>query len=94
MMDRFQTVFCRGPWFPPWNLEYDGPLSKFAFTFNLRRCIEALREANVAAARGVRGRAVQVEPMKPMLKPPGTDRLKPECDEPLSNFTFKFNMRR
>jgi hypothetical protein len=40
------------------------------------------------------GRAVQVDPMKPTLKPPGTNRLKLKCDEPLSNFAFKFNWRR
>jgi hypothetical protein len=39
-----------------------------------------------------RGRAVQVDPMKPMLKAPGTKRLKlDEYDEVLSSFAFKFN---
>jgi len=38
------------------------------------------------------GRAVQVYPIKPMLKPPGTEHLK--CDELLSSFAFKFNLRR
>ena len=37
------------------------------------------------------GRAVQVDPMKPKLKPPGTKRLKLQYDEPPSNFAFKFN---
>jgi hypothetical protein len=32
--------------------------------------------------------------MKPMLKAPGSGRLKLKCDEPLSNFAFKFNLRR
>ena len=40
------------------------------------------------------GRAVQVDPMKPTLKPPGTKRLKLKCDVPLSSFAFKFNSRR
>ena len=40
------------------------------------------------------GSAVQVEPMKPMLKPPETKRLKLRCGEPLSKFAFKFNLRR
>jgi len=40
------------------------------------------------------GRAVQVDPMKPTLKAPGTKRLKPKCHEPLSNFAFKINLRR
>jgi len=37
---------------------------------------------------------VQVDPIKPMLKAPGTKRLKRKCDEPPSNFAFKFNLRR
>ena len=41
-----------------------------------------------------RGRAVQVDPIKPTLKAPGTKRLKLKCDEPLSNFAFNFNLRR
>ena len=32
--------------------------------------------------------------MKPKLKPPGTKRLKLEYDGLLSNFAFKFNLRR
>ena len=28
------------------------------------------------------------------MKPPGTKRLKLQCDEPLSDFAFKFNLRR
>jgi len=39
------------------------------------------------------GRAVQVDPIKPTVKAPGSKRLKLKCDEPLSNFAFKFNMR-
>ena len=37
---------------------------------------------------------MQVHPIKPKLKPPGTKRLKLECDGLLSNFGFKFNLRR
>jgi len=40
------------------------------------------------------GRAVQVDPIKPTLKAPGTKRLKVKCDESLSNFAFNFNLRR
>ena len=40
------------------------------------------------------GRAVRVDSIKPTLKAPGTKRLKLECDEPLSNFGFNFNLRR
>jgi len=37
---------------------------------------------------------VQVDPIKTTLTAPGTERLKLECDEPLSNFAFNFNLRR
>jgi hypothetical protein len=36
---------------------------------------------------------VQVDPIKPTLKAPGTKRLKLDHDEPLSNFAFKINLR-
>ena len=39
------------------------------------------------------GRAVQVDPLKPMLKPPGTKRLKLNYDILLSTSAFKFNLR-
>jgi hypothetical protein len=32
--------------------------------------------------------------MKPKLKAPGTKRLTLKCDEPLSSFAFKYNLRR
>jgi len=37
---------------------------------------------------------VQVDPIKPKLKPPGTERLKLNCDIQLSTSAFKFNLRR
>jgi len=37
---------------------------------------------------------VQVDPIKPQLKPPGTKCLKVKCDALLSNSAFKFNLRR
>ena len=37
---------------------------------------------------------MQVDPIKPMLKAPRTKRLNLQYDEPLSNFAFKFNLRR
>jgi hypothetical protein len=40
------------------------------------------------------GRAVQVDPMKPKLKSPGTMRLKLTCEILLSTSAFKFNLRR
>ena len=41
-----------------------------------------------------RGRAVQLDPIKPKLKPPGNERLKLNRDILLSNFAFKLNLRR
>jgi hypothetical protein len=41
-----------------------------------------------------KGRAVQVDPVKPKLKPPGTKRLKPKCHVLLLSYAFKFNLRR
>ena len=41
-----------------------------------------------------KGRAVQVDPMKPKLKAPGSKRSKLIHDGPLLNFAFKFNLRR
>jgi hypothetical protein len=37
---------------------------------------------------------VQVDPINPKLKPPGTKRLKLKCNTLLSTFAFKFNLRR
>ena len=37
---------------------------------------------------------MQVDPMQPTLKAPGTNRLTLKGDEPLSTFAFKFNSRR
>jgi hypothetical protein len=52
--------------------------------------------ARLGRHHGVRrsSRAVQVDPIKPTLKAPGTERLKLECEELLSNFGFNFNLRR
>ena len=44
--------------------------------------------------RAVQGRAVQVDPMKSVLKAPGSMLLKLRYDGPLSNFAFKFDLRR
>jgi len=40
------------------------------------------------------GEAVQVEPLKPKLKPPGIKRLRLKHDDLLSSVVFKFNLRR
>ena len=37
---------------------------------------------------------MQVDPIKPTLKAPGTKRLKLKYDEPLSNVALKVNLRR
>jgi hypothetical protein len=37
---------------------------------------------------------VQVDPIKPKLKPPGFKRLKRKCDVLLSTSAFRFNVRR
>ena len=42
----------------------------------------------------VLGEAVQVDPIKPTLKAPGIKLLNLNYDRPLSNFAFKFNLRR
>jgi hypothetical protein len=40
------------------------------------------------------GMAVQVDPIKPTLKAPGSERLKLNCDIMLSTSAFKFKLRR
>ena len=37
---------------------------------------------------------MQVDPIKPTLKAPGTKHFKLQCDELLSSFAFKFDLRR
>ena len=37
---------------------------------------------------------MQFDPIKPTLKAPGTTLFKLKCDEPFSNFGFRFNLRR
>ena len=37
---------------------------------------------------------MQVDPIKPVLKAPGTKRLKLKCGQLLSNFAFNFNLHR
>ena len=43
---------------------------------------------------GGQGGALQLHPIKPTLKPPGTKHLELKYDKPLSNLAFKFNSRR
>jgi len=81
----------------------DEPLSNFAFNVNLRPhvTVNYLEQGNVyvdasATATDVdaNGRAAQVDPMRPVLKAPGTKRLKLKCDILLSTSAFKFKLRR
>jgi len=58
-----------------------------------RRQLLVLREGR-ATLRVPLGEAVQADPIKPKLKPPGTNLLTLKHDELLSNFAFKFNLRR
>ena len=37
---------------------------------------------------------MQVDPLKPSLKGPGSERLKLQCDDLLAFFAFTFNLRR
>jgi len=46
------------------------------------------------ALRVAQGRVVQVDPIKPTLKAPGIKLLKLNHGKHLSNFGFKFNLRR
>jgi hypothetical protein len=51
----------------------------------------ALAPAARAALSARLGKVVQVDPMKPILKPPGTKHFEPKCDKVLSTFGFDFN---
>jgi hypothetical protein len=53
-----------------------------------------VRRLGEKRVRRRKGRAVQVDPIKPTLKAPGTKRLNLQYDELLSIFAFKFNLRR
>ena len=44
--------------------------------------------------RRARGQAVKIDPIKPTLKPPGTQRLKLHHDDGLLNFALKLSLRR
>ena len=57
-----------------------------------RRHLPRPRAAEVG--RVLHGRAEQVDPIKPTLKPTGTKRLKPKCDALLATSAFKCILRR
>jgi hypothetical protein len=89
------TLIAPGP--ERLKLKRDKLLSTFVFKFNLCRFTKGpLQRAGHGDGGHAepRGRAVQVDPMKPKLKPPGTKRLKLTYDELLSNFPVKFKLRR
>ena len=52
-------------------LKYDKLLSSFAFNLKLRRYIEGVSCNKITGKWKAHGRAVQAEPMKPVLKAPG-----------------------
>jgi hypothetical protein len=56
--------------------------------------VAVVRDGDVQGGDVARGRAVQVDPIKPMLKPPGTQLLKLNCDVLLSTSALKFYLRR
>ena len=56
--------------------------------------VPQLRVLLVGGGVPVRGKAVQVDPIKPALKALGSERLKLKCDDLRSNFAFKFDLRR
>jgi hypothetical protein len=66
--------------------------------FNLRRYDMGVAVLNGAISTFlaviVLGKAVEVDPIRPTLKAPGTKRLKQKNDGLLSSFAFKFNLRR
>ena len=53
--------------------------------------VAGLRGGRVHRLRRHHGRALQVDPIKPTVKAPGTKRLKLEYEELPSNFALKFN---
>ena len=85
-------------------LKCDKLLSTFAFNINLRRHnVVSLRARNLCDGGSVAyttlrvvppGEAVQLDPIEPTLKAPGTKRLKLKCDELLSSFASNINLRR
>ena len=71
-----------------------GTLSSALGSMRRLRVLQLRANAIAGKLPGELGRAVQVDPMKPKLRPPGTKRLKLEYDGLPSDFAFKFNLRR
>jgi hypothetical protein len=72
----------------------DEVLSRSAFKLCFQNQVAPLHLGVHGAAGHHHGKAVQVDPMKPVLKPPGIKRLKLEYDKLVSDFAFNFNLRR
>ena len=69
-----KTPRLEAPGAKRWKLKYAEPLSNSAFNFNLRRyTTDGRTEAMLSPRR--RGKAMQVDPIKPTLKPPGAMRV-------------------
>jgi len=77
-------------------LKCDDLLLNFAIDFNMRgyTLVGPVGAGDGRGGVAVHGLAVQVHPLKPTLKPPGTERLKLQCDILPSTIAFKFNLRR
>jgi hypothetical protein len=74
--------------------KYDKLLSilpQFCFQFQLEPLHPGLQRRHLRD--DTHGEAVQVDPIKPKFKPPGTERLKLGYDKPLPNVAFSFNLR-
>jgi hypothetical protein len=70
-------------------------IRQIAFNFCFPFQLAALQVGVLRHRRDdVPGRAVQVDPIRPTLKPTGTKRLKLNCDVLLSTSAFEFNLRR
>ena len=97
-------LFC-----PPYNLKiiHECVLELLTLSSNVNECkllvigptCDTARFCGLDASSAVDGTcclgwAVQVDPIKPKLRPPGTKRLKPNCDVLLSNSASKSNLRR
>jgi len=92
------TPVLKPPGSPLLKVRYDGPLSVFAFNFNVRRysmVYSALKTAiGMTIDSNSLGRAVQDDPIKPTFEGPGIKRLKLKYDEPPSRIAFRFDLRR
>ena len=86
-------VYEEAPGFRPgsrvskrFQLKYDDVLSNFAFKFNVRRYTVMLMRLRYTLLSDTinLGRAVQVDPMNPTMKVPGTKLLKLKHDKQLS----------